>query len=443
MDGPNNMTVDEYTQFRSILKKKGTGKTMSKHMNEDDVAVVLRHLKSPHIPLAMKATLLVAWRMLDKTPPEAQGWNTILSMGEDQFPKDLHFIRASQGTGSLESALHRVMNGHNLDRKTVWQWLDYITSDTAPRYMAASFFESLRLKEETFEENAAVFDFFRKHCMHESVDVPVLIDMATAYDGMNRHYFLQPFVAAVLASVGIPTVLHGVQGVSPKNGYNTHKLFLDAGKHPLNSLASVVKDIQNPSIGWGYVDQSVYNPILHQLVPTRVEMVKRPVLATIEKWMQPISAQKTVVLTGFTHPPYKQKTVDLIHHAQYYDQLMLIRGVEGSTLFPGDRRTPFITSTGCQTATHDSMSPESLGMPLMAMSDQDPNQSHSAGIRALRGQDPHLRDLLVYQALAIGCGVGRDPILFQSELREAISSGRALSHWDQAGQSSYLEIRVN
>ena len=35
--------------------------------------------------------------------------------------------------------------------------------------------------------------------------------------------------------------------------------------------------------------------------------------------------------------------MDIIQHANCYDQLILVRGVEGSTLLPPDRRAPFIT----------------------------------------------------------------------------------------------------
>ena len=262
------------------------------------------------------------------------------------------------------------------------------------------------------------------------LNIPLLIDIATPYDGFNRHYFLQPFLAALLASIGIPSILHGVKEVSPKNGMNTHKLFLMADKNPLKQMADVKQDILSGHIGWGYIDQATFCPELHALIPTRIDMVKRPVLATIEKWLQPFSAERTICLTGFTHPPYKQKTIDMIKYSDIYDDLILVRGIEGSTLLPYDRRAPFIVSQKHKEPVFDFISPSDVSHTAHELAEQDPNNSLINGIEALTGKNPSLSDYLCYQALVIGKAIGYDTIKMTSELENAITSGKALSHWD-------------
>ena len=39
-------------RFRQVLKHKGTGKTMSKHMDQDDLMFVANHWLSNEIPLS-------------------------------------------------------------------------------------------------------------------------------------------------------------------------------------------------------------------------------------------------------------------------------------------------------------------------------------------------------------------------------------------------------
>ena len=158
--------------------------------------------------------------------------------------------------------IHAAMAYQSLSTSDIQSAFEQITQQRVPDYKAASLLEALRLKEESFEENKTTHDFFRSKTLTESVDVPVLIDMATPYDGFNRSYFLQPFVATLLAAVGIPTILHGVHEVSPKKGMNTHKLLVAANKNPLKSIAEVKSDIESPDIGWGYIDQSVFCPAL-------------------------------------------------------------------------------------------------------------------------------------------------------------------------------------
>ena len=47
------------------------------------------------------------------------------------------------------------------------------------------------------------------------LNIPLLIDIATPYDGLIGIIFTT-FLAALLASIGIPSILHGVKEVSRK-----------------------------------------------------------------------------------------------------------------------------------------------------------------------------------------------------------------------------------
>jgi anthranilate phosphoribosyltransferase len=415
--------------FRQLVKKKGTGNTMSKHLLPDEISFALNHLNNPSIPLAMKATLLTAWQMLDATPDEAHALRTIQNDPTTHIPNDLLYLVNHEHCAWFEQHIAPAMKGKGLTTKAFTQCLTDIYNKGVPEHKAAALFEALRLKEETREENCAAYDFFKLKAANEPIDCPVVIDIASAYDGFNRHYCLLPFLAALLASVGLPCVLHGAHETSPKNGMNTHKLLVQAGKNPVKPLTDVANGLMAPNIGWGYVDQSVFCPALHDLMPMRLAMVKRPVLSTIEKWLRPISGKRTACITGFTHPPYKQKTLDIIQHAKVFDDLILVRGVEGSSLLPMDRRTPFIVSRDHHAPSVGFVAPDHLGMVTHQLDNQDPNNSLSAGIDALSGKNQPLANFLCYQCLAIGHGIGMDLTSMNLALHHAISNGKALAHW--------------
>tara|TARA_Y100001935_G_scaffold251715_1_gene254261 strand:- start:1071 stop:2348 length:1278 start_codon:yes stop_codon:yes gene_type:complete len=423
--------MDTKLKFKEILKGKGTGKTMSKHLSSEDIDFVIHHLHSTDIPMAMKATLVTAWLMLDSTDEEAFALARLKNNLDNLLPNELHFLFHPDSNLFIDQQISKLLLHQSLTQEILTQCLTDIAEKNTPDFKIAALLEGLRLKEETFEENTAVYDFFHNKSSNVNLDIPVLIDMATPYDGFNRHYFLQPFLAALLASIGIPSILHGVHTVSPKNGMNTHKLFLMANKNPLKSLGEVEQTILDPTIGWGYIDQSVFCPALHALIPTRIDIVKRPVLATIEKWLQPFSADRTICLTGFTHPPYKQKTIDLVHHAGIYDDLLLVRGIEGSTLLPYDRRAPFIVSQNNETPTFDFMSPEALNHAPLDLGEQDPKNSLTAGIDALSGSNKELMNFLCYQCAAIGTVIGKNIDQMNRDLSESIDSGNALAHWER------------
>ena len=416
-------------QFKSILKKKGTGKTMSKHMDESDINFVLKNMKSNDISLTTRSTLLTAWIMLDKTENEQNALNHLLTNKIELLPKELWFLI---GKPDLETdqVIHTAIEGNATSKQTINRLFDQYFANLVPDYKLASFLEALRLKEETFEENTAIFDYFRTKTTQVELDTPILIDIATPYDGFNRTYFLQPFVCALIASVGIPSILHGVKEVSPKKGISTHKLLLEANKNPELKLDDVKNQIMDQNIGWGYIDQGQFCSPLYKLNQLRVDMVKRPVLATIEKWLQPIKANSTVCLTGFTHPPYKQKTIDIIDYANCYESLILVRGVEGSTLLPPDRRTPYITMTQNKNPNFLFMSPNDHDFDENPIENQDPTKSLAAGIDALTEKNKQLTDYIIYQALVIANAAGRE--VTKTDLRKAIESGKALDHWDKS-----------
>ena len=415
--------------FKTILKKKGTGKTMSKHMDESDINFVLKNMRSSEIPLTTRSTLLTAWIMLDKTAEELKGFNQLLANKTDLLPQELWYL-IDKLTLEADQIIHTTIAGNATSKQTINHLFDQYYASQLPNYKLASFLEALRLKEETFEENTAIFDYFRTKTTQVELDIPILIDIATPYDGFNRSYFLQPFVCALLASVGIPSILHGVKEVSPKKGISTHKLLLEANKNPELTLNEVKNQIMDQNIGWSYVDQSQFCPQLYKLNQLRVDMVKRPVLATIEKWLQPVKSASTVCLTGFTHPPYKQKTIDIIDYANCYESLILVRGVEGSTLLPPDRRTPYITMAQNKTPDVLFMSPNDHDFDEHPIENQDPNKSLTAGIDALNGKNNQLTDYIIYQALVIANAVGR--AITKADLTKAIESGKAFDHWNKS-----------
>ena len=195
-------------RFRQVLKHKGTGKTMSKHMNNDDLMFVANHWLSNEIPLSRKATLLTAWIMLPTTTEEAEEFENLKKNYTTALPKELHYF-FNTPKNKIEETLIQLLNQKSLSQEQLIEFLTAIFRDNIADYYAATLFEGLRLKEETFEENTTVYDFFAERTLRKTIDIPLLIDLATPYDGFNRSYFLQPFLAALLGSVGIPPYCMG------------------------------------------------------------------------------------------------------------------------------------------------------------------------------------------------------------------------------------------
>ncbi|NBV42404.1 hypothetical protein EBR96_06520 [bacterium] len=379
-------------QLVQILKKKGTGPTMSKRLSPDELAVLPMLFSDSSAHLTTKATLLTAFMTLPPTPEESE-WIDVMKQGPDFIPTALHWIVGKPAETYFERLIQRIIAHEDL---TV-------------------------LRTKTVK-----------------INLPVVIDLSNAYDGYNRNWWLAPFVAAVLGAMGYPAVLHGIDEVSPKKGVNTYKLLELAGKSPIRSESQIIQDLMTS--GWTYVDQSVYSPALFGLKSLRVNMVKRPVLATVEKMVLPVRGEKTYLITGYTHPPYKTKTLTLMARLPLAGGVV-VRGIEGSTQLALDRRTPEIKKgQGAIEWVDGFIAPEDVGLtrsPERTEPDYDlcAFDSLSVGVGALQGESGAAQEMIVYQSAAIlyALGLDRDVTTLAARVRDAISSGKALTGWQRVG----------
>jgi len=315
---------------------------------------------------------------------------------------------------------------------------------------AAIFFIALRMKRETAEENRGVLDAIRDYTDSVVADVDEVVDLADPYDGYNRTLPASPFLPALLAACGAPTVSHGLDSVGPKFGI-THRHVLTAAGVPVDlSTTEAAKRLSDPALGWTYVDQARYCPRLHNLVPLRQQMVKRPVLTTVEVLAKPISGQrKTHFVTGYVHKPYPPVYAMLARHVGF-DSALLVRGTEGGVL-------PSLRQVGKYFYYHDGgeeqavdIDPASIGirqdvravplpddLPAAGQGADDvaltinvqaaAKAAAEAGLAALKGEKGAVYDSLVYGGALILQHLGKHPDLQSAadQVRTVLDSGAA------------------
>ena len=286
----------------------------------------------------------------------------------------------------------------------------------------------------------------------ESVDE--LLDLADPYDGYNRSLPASPFLPALLAACGVPAFSHGVYSVGPKFGATHHQVLRAAEIDVDATPAQVAARLENPAIGWGYVDQSRFCPKLFALTELRRLMVKRPAITTTEVLAGAITGRKaTHLVTGFAHKPYPRIYALLARHAGYASAL-LVRGTEGG-IIPSLRQTGKIWHQYQQDDEQEvDFKPESLGInqelravPLPedlpgyrkkndgVASSVDAAAIAAAaartGIEALEGKAGATFDSLVYGATLCLWHLKRHRSLAEAAraVREVLESGKALEHF--------------
>jgi anthranilate phosphoribosyltransferase len=365
---------------------------------------------------------------------------------------------------AMRSAIQKVATGpeysKDLSLDEARLAMQLILSGRADEVQAAILLIALRMKRETDDENRGVLTAIMEAARQVTAPVDEVIDVADPYDGYTRGLPVSPFLPPVFAACGLPAVSHGLESVGPKYGVTHRKVLRAAGIDVDLPPEAAAGRIGDPDIGWAYVDQRHYCKPLHDLVPLRQRIVKRPVLTTVEVLVGPVRGRsRTHLYTGYVHKAYPPVYTSLARHAGL-DSAIIARGVEGGVIpslqqpakvycYRGDSEDAFVevtpTSLGIEQRTRavpipkDAPPAPERGDEIAATVDSDAlaRFAAEAGIAALEGRKGPARDSLVY-AGAIGLWLtGRAGSLADGadQVRKAIDSGAALDRLRAAQQT--------
>ncbi len=236
----------------------------------------------------------------------------------------------------MRSVIQRVATGPELSKNISYDEakavMHALLDGSADPVQAGVFLIGLRMKRETDDELRGVMDALQERTGVVAADADHVVAVADPYNGFNRTLQGSLFALPVLAACGLSVYSHGVEAGGPKFGVTHHTIIKALGGDPHRSAETVAQRISDSSIGWGYLDQSKLCPTLHSLNELRARIVKRPVLSTTEVLVSPIKArQKTHLVTGYVHKPYRDTYCMLAKHVGY-DSLLLVRGTEGGII---------------------------------------------------------------------------------------------------------------
>ena len=366
----------------------------------------------------------------------------------------------SDAETAMRSYLQRIATGPELSKdislEETRHGMGLILDGKADPVQAGIFLIALRMKRESDDETRGMLEAIREATVRVGADVDDVLDMADPYDGYNRTLPASPFLPAVLAACGVPAFSHGVRSVGPKFGATHHQVLHAAGIAVDDSPQRVAARLEDPAIGWGYVDQSRFCPKLYALTELRRLMVKRPAITTTEVLAGPIKGKSTHLVTGFVHKPYPRIYALLARHAGY-DSALLVRGTEGG-IIPSLRQTGKIWHYHQQGDVQEvDFKPEALGinqaLRAVPLPEHLPGyrkktdggasrvdasaiaaEAARVGIDALEGKPGATCDSLVYGATLCLWHLNRHRSLAQaaSAVREVLQSGKALKHFNEA-----------
>jgi anthranilate phosphoribosyltransferase len=304
------------------------------------------------------------------------------------------------------------------------------------------FLIALRMKRETVDENVGALRALRTATAAAAADVDDLADLGDPYDGFARHLPASPFLPAVLAACGLPAVLHGARELPPKRGVTAHRILAAAGVPVELSPAAAAARIADPACGWAYVDVTRFCPGLAALDRLRELIVKRPLIATLEKLCGPVRARRNHLVVGYVHREYDELLV-AVARAAGYTTALAIKGVEGGIIPSLTAATTALGYSGGGEATAVSIAPADVGIAGVDRAAPIPEgaadldaiaaAAADAGRRALAGEAGPTRDMIVHAAATVlaHAGISADRQSAAARVRAVLGDGAALGRFER------------
>lgn len=325
------------------IKTVGVGKKGSKPLPNELAKEILADLKAGKVPEAAIGAFFAGLSF--------KGIELEEIVLDQYFEKEATLLNPAPLARSLckdapefvQWICEQVMSGHTLDKQTAYALGKFLFSDEpgdAARGLIAS---ALRVRYETDDEYEGILKAMQETMVPSYVSCTArdnwLIQLAEPFDGNDKSYLITPILGEYLTAQNYRVVHMVGRNSGPKFDMNLLDVagFLDV------KYLSHAQDLENasPLLGW-FVRQKDISPAVDRWVDIRRQTVKRPFLATLEKFLNPFHAH--VMASSAFHPPYGDKMLTISERAGFPGIIVIRNGIEGSLAFSLKRETRILCS---------------------------------------------------------------------------------------------------
>jgi anthranilate phosphoribosyltransferase len=192
---------------------------------------------------------------------------------------------------SVQEALGRLLDGHDLSRPEARAVMNEIMSGEATPAQIGGFLVALRLKGETPDEIAGCAEAMREHVLAVRPTRDDLVDTAgTGGDGA-RTINISTAAALVAAAAGAGVAKHGNRAVSSASGSAD---VLEALGFRLELPAARIEQSID-ELGFGFLFAPTHHPAMRHAAPVRRELAARTVFNVLGPLTNPAGARAQVV----------------------------------------------------------------------------------------------------------------------------------------------------
>ena len=322
------------------IKTAGIGKKGSKNLEPELLQAIMADLKSHHISPLQLGAFLGGLLMKGLSENEHILKSTFPAGTFDQSRNVCEYLspEAPQDVKHLCSLL---IDKQYLDLNQAHTLGKFLLSELPGdglRGLAASI---LRVRYETADEYAGLLQSIEEtitpYCYQKTSANKPIIQIAEPFDGVDQSNMITPLVANFLQSLNYTVVSLAGRNSGPKFGNNLLNLAEKLNASFLKTNSDFIHD--NPDFGW-YIHQKDLSPALDRWVDRRKQIIKRPFLATLERFVNPLKAD--IIIASAFHPPYGEKMLTVCERAQFPAAIIIRNGIEGTIGFALKRATKIL-----------------------------------------------------------------------------------------------------
>lgn len=313
----------------------------------------------------------------------------------------------------------------DLTRVEAARALEMMLEQKATPAQIGAFLIAHRIKRPTGIELAGMLDTYNQlgpKLTPLPASFPPVTVFGIPYDGRSRTTPVNHLTALILATAGIPTLMHGGDSMPTKYGIPLVDIWGGLGLDFAGLSLTQIQELLQKT-GFSFVYTVKHFSATQQLVTYREEIGKRPPLATLELIWSPYQGP-TRLIVGYVHPP----TETMIREALTLtgkDNYILVKGLEGSC----DLRLSQTTIVGVDSAetgfSYLRVNPKEYNLNTREVILESREQLLSQTLAVLEGKETELMSVTIWNGgfylwrcgvvpdLATGINQARDLLLNQ------------------------------
>ncbi|MBM5803467.1 MAG: anthranilate phosphoribosyltransferase [Cyanobacteria bacterium K_DeepCast_35m_m2_155] len=338
---------------------------------------------------------------------------------DDRRLRQLHALgperaRFRELIGKVGSGEH---TSTGLTREEARTAMDLMLQGTVSDAQMGAFLIAHRIRRPLPLELTGMLDSYRSHGPALETPGQRALCFGVPYDGRSRTAPLLPLLALMLASAGVPVVLHGGNPMPVKYGVTLAELFAALGIEWRGlSLNALQQRLSTHQLALSH--QPDHFPDADRLLTARDEIGKRPPVASLELLWTPHRGDHLLV-SGFVHPPTEKRAWEALAAAGE-TEVLTVKGLEGSTDLPTSRAGITARRRGGGEPERILLHPRDHGLQGEEVPWLDLDNWRQQARPALRGEGPLAAALLWNLAAYLWLAERFD------SLNEALTQARAL-----------------